>query len=138
ALRDAKPDRVDHGDARALDGGLPRRGCLRRRDSRVRRLVLLITVAHHFAPPLGDETTSFSLKIGRNIAMTMPPTITPRNTINIGSISDVSASNIASISSSQKSAIFSSMVSILPVASPAETIRSIIGGKIGFFESATE
>ncbi len=33
-----------------------------------------------------------------------------------------------------ESAIFSSIVSILPVASPAETMRNIIGGKIGFFD----
>src|SRR5262245_15479676 len=84
------------------------------------------------------DTTSFSLKIGKNIAITMPPTITPRKTISIGSINEVRASSMASISSSQKSAIFSSMLSILPVASPAETIRSSIGGKMGFFDIATE
>src|SRR5205085_12536823 len=61
------------------------------------------------------DTTSFSLKIGRNIAITIPPTIMPRKTISMGSINEVRASSIASISSSQKSAIFSSMLSILPV-----------------------
>ena len=44
----------------------------------------------------------------------------------------------ASISSSQKSAIFSSIPSMRPVDSPAATMRSIMGGKIFFFESATE
>ena len=44
----------------------------------------------------------------------------------------------ASTSSSQKSAIFSSMVSIRPVDSPAATIRRSIGGKIFFFDIATE
>src|SRR5947199_2155478 len=100
--------------------------------------LLLALVLGNQCPDWFCETTSLSLKIGRNNAITMPPTITPRKTISIGSINEVSASSIASISSSQKSAIFSSIVSILPVASPAATIRSIIGGKIVFFDSATE
>ena len=36
--------------------------------------------------PLFCEATSLSLKIGRNIAITIPPTITPRKTISNGSI----------------------------------------------------
>jgi len=63
--------------------------------------------------------------------MTIPPTIVPRTTIKRGSISEVRALRVASISSSQKSAIFSSMVSIFPVCSPAPTIRTSMGGKIG-------
>ena len=47
-------------------------------------------------------------------------------------MSEVSAESSASISSSQKSAIFSSIVSILPVLSPAATMRSIIGGKMAW------
>src|SRR5207248_19453 len=100
--------------------------------------LLLALVLGNQCPDWFCETTSLSLKIGRNIAITIPPTMRPRKTINIGSIKDVSASSIASISSSQKSAIFSSMVSILPVASPAETIRRSMGGKTDFFDIATE
>src|SRR5438477_5229946 len=100
--------------------------------------LLLALVLGNQCPDEFCETTSLSLKMGRNIAITIPPTITPRKTINSGSIKEVRASSIASTSSSQKSAIFSSMVSILPVASPAETIRRSIGGTIDFFDSATE
>ena len=63
---------------------------------------------HRFAPaavgPAQDRTlliykppaTAARLKIGRNMAMTMPPTTTPRKTISNGSISDVSADTVAS------------------------------------------
>ena len=40
------------------------------------------------------------LKIGRNMAMTMPPTITPRNTMSSGSISEVRDATVASHSMS--------------------------------------
>ena len=40
------------------------------------------------------------LKIGRNIAMTMPPTTTPRNTMSIGSMREVSEEMMASVSES--------------------------------------
>src|SRR5438477_5965755 len=100
--------------------------------------LLLALVLGNQCPDEFCDTTSLSLKMGKNIAITMPPTITPRKTISIGSIKEVRASSIASISSSQKSAIFSSILSILPVASPAETIRRSMGGKIDFFDIATE
>ena len=48
---------------------------------------------------------SLILKIGKNIAMTIPPTTTPKNTINNGSISEVKPESVVSISSSKKSAI---------------------------------
>src|SRR5690349_12740293 len=53
---------------------------------------LLLALLGNQCPELFCDTISLSLKIGRNIAMTMPPTTTPRKTISIGSIKDVSAS----------------------------------------------
>ena len=50
--------------------------------------------------PAGYLISVTILKIGRYIAMTMPPTDTPRNTIIIGSSSEVSAPTAASTSSS--------------------------------------
>lgn len=40
--------------------------------------------------------TAPSWKMGRNMAITMPPTTTPRNTMSIGSISEVRAATVAS------------------------------------------
>jgi len=45
-----------------------------------------------YKPP----ATPAMLKIGRNMAMTIPPTITPRKTINNGSIRDVRDATVAS------------------------------------------
>ncbi len=52
---------------------------------------------------------SLILKMGRNMAMTMPPTTTPRNTMSSGSIRDVRPESVVSISSSRKSATRSSI-----------------------------
>ena len=38
---------------------------------------------------------SLILKIGRNMQMAMPPTVTPRNTMSNGSISEVKPDNVA-------------------------------------------
>ena len=47
-----------------------------------------------------ELTAPARLKIGKNIAITIPPIITPRNTISNGSISEVNASTSTSISES--------------------------------------
>src|ERR1043166_9235224 len=46
---------------------------------------------------------SLILKIGRNIQMAIPPTVTPRNTINNGSMKEFNPERVVSISSSRKS-----------------------------------
>ena len=62
----------------------------------------------------------------------------PRKTISIGSMSDMRPESVASISSSRKLATRSSMLSMLPVCSPALIMRMIMLGKIGCLPSAAE
>src|SRR5262249_8991462 len=69
-----------------------------------------------------------SLKIGRYMATTRPPMITPRTTIMMGSRSAVSAPTAVSTSSSEKAAIFWRMASRAPGRSPAQTHWRAIGG----------
>ena len=91
-----------------------------------------------FDPAAYLLTISGSLKMGRNMQMTMPPTTTPRKTIRIGSIRAVNPESVVSISSSRKSAMRSSILSILPVCSPAVTMRMIMIGKTGCLPKAAE
>lgn len=65
---------------------------------------ILVTAGLAMTPTATPEAycrppaTAPSWKIGRNMAMTMPPTTTPRKTMSSGSISEVSAATVASIS----------------------------------------
>src|SRR5690606_13286284 len=77
-FRQAQDDDVQKAAQRQPEGG-GRRGAQRR--------VLL-----EEGQPVGQPTTAASLKIGRYMATTLPPTITPMNTMIRGSIRLLNAS----------------------------------------------
>lgn len=58
----------------------------------------LLGIRGGFGDPGVYITISLSLKIGINIATTIPPTVTPRKLISKGSIREVSPSTVASTS----------------------------------------
>ena len=68
------------------------------------------------------QTTAPSLKMGRYMAMTMPPIRVPSTTMMIGSIRLDIASTASSTSCSKKSATFDSIESSAPDSSPMATI----------------
>ncbi len=78
----------------------------------------------------GDAYTAWPiLKIGRYMAITMPPMSTPRTTMIIGSIRLDSASTASSTSCSKKSATLLSIPSSAPDSSPIDTICRTMFGK---------
>lgn len=69
------------------------------------------------------------LEKGQNMANTMPPTTTARNTIMMGSSMEVMAPTALSTSSSYTSATLRSMSGSWPVSSPTSTMEITMGGK---------
>src|SRR5665213_1636059 len=90
-----------------------------------------ISMADYSLPPLASVSPLIWLIMemrGKNMAMTMLPTMTARNTIMIGSSSEVMAATALSTSSSKLSAIFKSISGSAPVCSPTSTMLMTIGG----------
>src|SRR5438477_11074577 len=67
------------------------------------------------------ETTSLSLKMRRNIAITIPPTIRPGKRTNGASTNEVRATSTAPITPSQNTAVSCIMRQTLPVRPPTTT-----------------
>src|SRR5260370_42353370 len=67
-------------------------------------------------------TSVTSLKIGRYMATTSPPTTTPRKTIIIGSGSEVNVLTAGSASASEKAAILLGSAPRAPACAPTEII----------------
>ena len=67
--------------------------------SKHERLISFARSLLTFGSVTAHMTISLSLKMGRNIATTIPPMVTPRKLISRGSISEVRPSTVASTSS---------------------------------------